>query len=1569
MKTSFLKLFIALLMGFGGKLGAQELSSMFTHYSIDDGLSQNTVMSMAQDSKGVMWLATWNGLNRFDGTRFYTYRVQWGNPSGMTNSRIDFIRLDAADRIWGLTYSRHGCFFNPLTEEFARVPAEGEAGSDAAIVGLQVLRDAVWLLAEGGGAARAVVKQATGTPESTWFPAELLGRVSGVVADAQGNEWIYGEKGLFRFSASSPMQQPEQIPLPPSAGSGQSGAGANGQHFLTALLDGDYLYLGNACGQVWRYDGRDLKPLQLAGADSPVICLGPLSDGRLLAVTARHGLFLCPTVENGQQAAALPQVQAIPLPQAQAAAEVYDAYVDAADEVWLDQHIPGQLLHYSTARGTWRTEQMEVEPTSTDRSRPAFHAHEDIRGTLWIHPYGGGFARYDRAKERLVPFHNSMSAAADGEWRFSNKIHSSFSDAQGNLWLCTHSKGLEKVTFRPRHFSLLVPEPRPYESLSNEVRALFEDSRGQVWAGTKDDRLRLYDRTRRFLGYLTADGRISRQGEPMRGNVYALTEDRSHNLWIATKGDGLVKAEPQGEGRYRLTHFRHDEADPYSLSNDNVYSVYEDVKGRIWVATYDGGVNYLITTPEGRPRFIHAYNELKQYPIERCSKVRFVTGDRQGRIWIGTTLGALVAPVAFDEPQSLRFTPIYNKVKDEHSLSNNDVHWILPTRTDTVYLATFGGGLNRLLTLTPEGEATLRSYGTAQGLASDVVLSIREDRSGHLWMSTESGVSRFDPRTESFINYSGQEMAPHARFSEAASEFTSWGRMLFGTSSGICSFNPDSTLRSSYVPHIVLSRLTVAGRDVQPSPRSFLPVAADGLKELVLTHRDNLFSLHYAALDFNDPDRIQYAYMLEGLDKGWNYVAGSRTAIYTNVPKGHYRFKVRSTNADGVWVDNERVLPIEILPSFWETSLAYFLYVLFILLFIVTAVYILFTIYRLKHEVVVEQQVSDMKLRFFTDISHELRTPLTLIAGPVEHVLQHSQLPDDARHQLEVVGRNTNRMLRLINQILDFRKIQNKKMKLQVQRIEVVEFAHRLMGNYQGVAEERGIDFRLEHSAPQIYLYADADKLEKIIFNLLSKAFKYTPEGKQIRLFIKQEGAAGGEGNAAERNAAEGETAAGGVLIGVADQGIGFDESKKRSIFLRFENLVDRKLFQQSTGIGLSLVKELVEMHGAEIEVESRPGEGSCFTVRFQAGKAHFAPGTEFLQDDPSVALLPVRPDESGVQEVREEQQPTLLVVEDNSELRLFLRTLFAADYRIVEAANGLQGLEQALQVQPDLIISDVMMPEMDGIEMLRRLRADVATSHLPVVLLTAKTSIDNQVEGLEYGADAYVTKPFSATFLKARVRNLLSSRKLLQATLLSQLMPASNQQAPMGGEQPLAGLAAAGAAAGTPLTAGAGAGSAVGVGSAASGSAFGLGGSVVGLGGSSVAAGGAAGGSGAAPEASAEAPLSPHDRKFMDKLVALMEKNMDNGELLVDDLVQEMAVSRSVFFKKLKTLTGLAPVEFIKEVRINRAIELIKTGEYSMTQVAYMVGINDPRYFSKCFKAKMGMTPTEFRDRLKQQG
>ena len=710
----------------------------------------------------------------------------------------------------------------------------------------------------------------------------------------------------------------------------------------------------------------------------------------------------------------------------------------------------------------------------------------------------------------------------------------------------------------------------------------------------------------------------------------------------------------------------------------------------------------------------------------------------------------------------------------------------------------------------------------------------------------------------------------------------------------------------------------VTNEDITPGDNSLLKVDIDDTDPLVLSHKENIFSVHFAALDYTNPQNIQYAYILDGFEKQWTFADKQRSVTYTNLPKGEYVLRVRSTNSDGVWVDNERILNIVILPSFWETPVAYVLYVLFILIIILVAVYILFTIYRLKHEVSVEQQISDIKLRFFTNISHELRTPLTLIAGPVEQVLKNDKLPADAREQLVVVERNTNRMLRLVNQILDFRKIQNKKMKMQVQRVDIVPFVRKVMDNFEAVAEEHRIDFLFQTEKEHLYLWVDADKLEKIVFNLLSNAFKYTPNGKMITMFIRED----------EKT----------VSIGVQDQGIGIAENKKKSLFVRFENLVDKNLFNQaSTGIGLSLVKELVEMHKATISVDSHLGEGSCFKVDFLKGKEHYDKEAEFILEDAdaparmgqvvdiansSIQSETLVSDDSekiddvyGEEFAKEENSKELmLLVEDNQELREFLRSIFSPMYRVVEAADGKEGASKALKYLPDIIISDVMMPEKDGIEMTRELRADMTTSHIPIILLTAKTTIESKLEGLEYGADDYITKPFSATYLQARVENLLIQRKKLQSFYRDSLMhiniSTGQEEVPVATDMP------------------------------------------------------------SAEEDVSETPpttleMSPNDRKFMDKLVELMEQNMDNGELVVDDLVRELAVSRSVFFKKLKTLTGLAPIEFIKEMRIKRATQLIETGEFNMTQISYMVGINDPRYFSKCFKAQVGMTPTEYRDRV----
>ncbi|WP_071147055.1 hybrid sensor histidine kinase/response regulator transcription factor [Bacteroides ihuae] len=1451
---------------------------LFTHYSSEDGLSQNTVMSVLQDRKGNMWFATWDGINKFNGYSFKVYKARQGNQITLTNNRVDYICEDKYDYIWVQSYDNRAHRFNPRTETFEQVPASGE-GSSFNITSIRVLPNGTtWLLTENEGAIRVVTDPHTGklssaiySLKSGLFPSQ---RVFSVHLDKAGNEWMLTDNGLGMINPGG--QKPVSYFV-----EAQKLHSHSDQAFYTFLEHGNELFFGSDKGRVWRYQKKTLRfQLLEMPTKSNIVSINAAGINELIISTSTDGFFTYDLKSKKIEHYSPANNKQMP------DKPILSVYVDKSFEVWFEQKEPGCVVHFNPLTKVLKREQMKTESSGADRARPAFHIHEDVYGCVWVHPYGGGFSFFDRKNNCLVPFYDDPGSK---DWRFSNKIHSVYSDRQGNLWICTHSKGLEKITFSPSQFYLEKPVPHDYESLSNEVRALYEDHDKNIWVGLKDGMLRVYGKNGSYLGYLTESGIIAQSGNALQGVTYALMQEKNGILWIATKGDGLIKAEKIGQLKYKLTRYRYDADDIYSLSNNNVYCIYQDHHGRIWVATFASGLNYMSKDKKGNTIFINHRNNLKGYPIDDCYKVRFITSDNNGHLWVGTTNGAISFNEDFVSPEEIRFNHYSRIPSDNSSLSNNDVHWIILTKKNELYLATFGGGLNKLLSIDKDGKAKFKAYTVDDGLPSDVLLSIREDRKGSLWISTENGVSKFIPSEHRFENYDDKTLPVRVRFNEAASTSTSDGNILFGASNGIFKFNPDSIRKSKYVPPIVFSKLLIANQEIVPGENELLKQGLDETSELTLSHKENIVTIQYAALDYTNPGNIQYAYMLEGFEKDWTYADKQRNATYTNLPKGEYTFKVKSTNSDGVWVENIRTLNIVVLPSFWETPLAYLLYVSFILLIIFVAVYILFTIYRLKHEVSVEQQVSDIKLRFFTNISHELRTPLTLIAGPVEYVLKNSKLPDDAREQLVVVERNTSRMLRLVNQILDFRKIQNKKMKMQVQRVNVVAFVQQIMENFESLAEENHIDFVFETEKDELWLWVDADKFEKIIFNLLSNAFKYTPSGKMITVFIREDAES--------------------VSVGVQDQGIGIAENKRKSIFIRFENLVDKNFFNQSsTGIGLSLVKELVEMHKATISLDSKLGEGSCFKIDFLKGREHYDDTVEFILEDSAVSVS-LSKDVSSIctSEIPQEKQSDLsaeeagnrkevmLLVEDNSELRLFLRSIFSSAYTVVEAVNGMEGWSKALKYLPDMIISDVMMPEKDGIEMTKELRANMTTSHIPIVLLTAKTSIESKLEGLGYGADDYITKPFSATYLKARVENLLNQRHKLQAFYRDNLMGYN---------------------------------------------------------------------AGEGEEIEDRQPeMSSIDRKFMDKLADMMEKNMDNGELVVDDLVSELAVSRSVFFKKLKTLTGLAPIEFIKEMRIKRAAQLIETGEFNMTQISYMVGINDPRYFSKCFKQKFNMTPTEYRD------
>jgi len=1458
-----------------GLCGYAQLRCSFTHYSSEDGLSQNTVMSMLQDHKGIMWFATWDGINKFNGYTFKTYKARQGDLISLTNNRVDRMVEDTNGYIWVLTYDNRAHRFDPDTETFIQVPSSGEA-STTNITSIEVMKNGtVWLLTENDGAIRVLTDKKTHklttyiySLKTGQFPAQKVNRV---YEDAAHNEWMLTDNGLA-------MIRPGQTTPTSYFVETKDGRHRLNQSFYSLQETPTEIFFGSDKGRVWRSQKRGgrFQLLQLP-TKSNVISVNAVSPDEMIFSTADDGFFTYQL--SNKEVMHYSTITCADFP----SNVIASVYVDRFKEVWFELAGAEGVTHFNPHTNKVKQEIVTTEPGSAARSQPPFHIHEDVNGYLWVHPYGGGLSYFDRKLNKIIPFYDEPGSP---NWRFSNKLHSAMSDRQGNLWMCTHSKGLEKITFLDNQFHLSIPYPHDYESLSNETRAIFEDNNRNLWVAFKDGTLRIYDPLRKYIGYLTEAGTISQSGTKVKGVTYFMTQDKKGIIWIGMKGGGLVRAEKVGN-RFALSRFNYSEDDIYSLSDDNIYCIFEDHKGRIWVATYGGGINYIDHDKSGKTIFINHRNNLKGYPIDRCYRVRYITEDAKGNIWAGTTSGVISFKDNFANPEEIQFNRYSRVPGDLTSLSNNDVHWIHPTKKGELYLATFGGGLNKLISVSGKDKAVFKCYTVKDGAPSDVLLSIQEDTKGNLWISTENGLSKFIPSQQRFENYDDRSFATKVKFSEATSEITANNHIYFGTTSGFLYFNPAAIRKSTYVPYIYLSQLMVANKEVAPGEKSVLKVSLDDTKELELSHKENIVTIQYAALDMRNSENIQYAYILEGFDKEWTYVDKQRTATYTNLPKGEYVFRVKSTNSDGVWVNNERSLKITILPSFWETPWAYIIYFILILAIILIAVFILFTIYRLKNEVSVEQQVSDVKLRFFTNISHELRTPLTLIAGPVEHVLKNSELPDETREQLNLVKRNTDRMLRLVNQILDFRKIQNKKMKMQVEEIELVSFVRRIMDNFESMAEEHHIDFVFEHDKPQMNLWADVDKLEKIIFNLLSNAFKYTPQGKMIKVFIKDEGAS--------------------LAIGVRDQGIGIADNKKNSLFTRFENLVDKNLFNQpSTGIGLSLVRELVEMHKATILVDSKLGEGSCFTTHFLKGKEHYDEGVEFILSDSKNPELKesvqytadiqneVLSNEAG--DTSEEIDPskeTMLLVEDNAELRFFLRSIFGSSFQIIEAANGKEGLEKAQKYVPDMIISDVMMPEMDGIELTKELKEEMTTSHIPVVLLSAKSAIESKLQGLEYGADDYITKPFSATYLKARVDNLLVQRNKLQELYRANLMEKPQE------------------------------------------------------------------------ESATQPELSPHDRRFMDKLMELMERNMDNGNLVVDDFVQEMAVSRSVFFKKLKMLTGLAPIEFIKEMRVKRAAKLIETGEYNMTQISYQVGINDPRYFSKCFKQKFGMTPTEYKDSL----
>lgn len=1112
-----------------------------------------------------------------------------------------------------------------------------------------------------------------------------------------------------------------------------------------------------------------------------------------------------------------------------------------------------RVLRYTPADR--KVTSFQVNLTGTDTFR---HVHEDEFGGIWFMTRSGSFYSYNSVTDGLEPAYRYTTGQKEP---YRTEGRAFLRDSHKNLWV-SRKYGFDKIYFTNRNYDYI------HTSAEQEVRGVFIDSKKRLWVASKENRLEVYDKQGNYVGNMDSTGKLLQNRNISFGrNVYTFFEDSEHRLWLGTRNHGIVVA-TEYDGKFTLHTFRHDKQDPYALSNDAIYSICRDTRNRIWIGTLGGGINLFSGTLDN-PRFIHLENLMKGYPGDMCHKVRSLYCTRKGVVLAGTTEGLLSFSDDFQKPEDIEF--FHNDCED--GLSNNDVMDVLESRDGKIYIAAYSGGIcmadvDSLLNT----RIRFHYLNMKNGLPSDLPQSMLEDGEGNIWICFENYISKYKADRKGFDTYDSANLHTDLQITEAHPAIDQQGAMYIGTNQGVLRLRLYDLKKSSFVPRIVY-----AGVDIQNSDGtvSNSVLAADSL---VLGKKERNVTIAFSALDYTNSEALQYAYRLKGISDQWGYIGENHSIGFANLPSGDFVLEVKSTNGDGVWCDNITPLYIHIQPRFTETAWAWVLYVLIAIILILTVSGIIVYITNLKRKVTLEQQLTDLKLRFFTDISHELRTPLTLISGSIEEIVERGQLQKSGTENMQVARRNVNRMLRLVNQILDFRKIQGRKMKLSIEQGDVVALCRQVGENFTQLAHERSIHFRLIPETPEIRCYTDMDKLEKILFNLLSNAFKYTADGKSITMAVRME--------------------SGCLFVSVRDEGKGMDLRKIDNLFGRFETF-GKTDPNRSTGIGLSLVKEFVDLLHGTIQPESIPGQGTVFTVTLPCTYEAYAADSmaEFVLNDEVKFEYPVEVQLSR----QEEKERSILIIEDNDELRRFLAMILRDCYHVLEAGDGRQGLEIIGRELPDLIVSDVMMPEMDGIELLAAVKVNRDTSHIPVILLSAKASVDDRVRGLEYGADDYIAKPFNSAYLKARIESLIRQRSSLAAYYLGSSLKDSDKTEK---KQPDVKL-----------------------------------------------------------EQVLESVPS-FNNTFIQEVIRLVDENLQNPDFKIDDLAETMNMSRAVFYRKIKTFTGASPIDLVKEMRLKRALELLDADTYSLSEVAYQSGFSSPQYFSRVFKEQMQCTPNEYKRR-----
>ncbi|GAB4418127.1 MAG: two-component regulator propeller domain-containing protein [Bacteroidia bacterium] len=1010
-------------------------------------------------------------------------------------------------------------------------------------------------------------------------------------------------------------------------------------------------------------------------------------------------------------------------PRPAAGAAVFGAAVteiaqDPAGRYW----IAGQAGLYSWLPGSpprhYRHDPQDPYSISHDHVRTI---RIDARGRVWVGTFVG-LNVYDPATER---FHRYFQVAGDPRSLANNSVRSICFDARGSAWIGTYYGGISY--YHPDSYRFTHHQPRE-DGLSHAVvSAFWEDAAGNLWVGTEGGGLNYWDRsTGRYQHYRHEPG----QATGISGNNVKVIYGRGDSLWIGTFATGLNLLHL---GTRRWQHIR--AGGPEGLGNDNVYDLLQ-IGRQLWIATYGDGIGVMDLGGGTMQAFRHHPHDSLSIS---SSLVRVLLRDRQGRLWVGTNGG--LDQIEGRLPGALRFRHVLRQVM---------VCSLLEGRDGTLWVGTYDQGLYALDT----SGRVLNHFTRDDGLSGPTVFGLLEDPRGRIWISSDRGLARVDVRDASISVYNYSDGLDNLEYNFNAYYQVQSGEMFFGGTQGFTSFFPNDIRTNTFVPPLVFTHLSSANRHVRPGEENgLLRVSIDETRRLVFPYNRANFAIGFSALDYLNPANNHYAYLLEGLDQDWQRVQGQTEVSYTLQRSGDYRFRLRGGNNDGIWNQQERTIEITVLPPPWRSLLAYGAYALLLSLLLLGA----YGLIRIRHRLQLEQfakaqqeALHQAKLRFYTNVTHEFRTPLTLILGPVEELLRKGG--SGGERQLQAIRQNAGRLLRLVNQLLDFRSLEQDHSQLQVAPGDIVSFLREVHLSFQEQARMAQIRYEFVSGEAQIELWFDRDKLEKVFYNLLSNAFKFTPDGGGISVQVR--------------------AAAAEVQVRVCDSGPGIPEVLRERVFERFFHLdADAHPAQAGTGIGLALSRQLVELHGGQIELEAHPGPGACFLVRLPRGQAHIAPehllrdfqdGETFSAYLDKAARDPL-PVGSFAPVAPGEPRGILLVVEDHAQVRDYVRDMFAPYYEVQTAADGREGLKLALASVPDLIISDVMMPGMDGISLCSQLKSRIETSHIPVILLTARTGQIFRVEGLETGADDYLTKPFSPYELQLKVRNLLETRRRIR--------------------------------------------------------------------------------------------------------------------------------------------------------------------------------------------------------------